>query len=251
MKIKLIIDFLNDNNGIATIIAAFSAFVLSFSVIVAFCFNQRTQNQYKKSQEPQLSMWLDKRDSILYLVIRNEGKTAAKDVKIEILSIEGNDDNKLFQDKTPNSFSLYPNESTFIEVAYSVETILTGKLFPTIEMKISYIPYTNKKPIKYSRFVSLYKIPDKDVTTKVDLNLNGVESNLKSIARGNTRIANYLDGRQVAAFDELNILADRSLHNDLCSVIEKSKTIDILDRIATIEECLKIKIVEKEETVDS
>ena len=38
------------------------------------------------------------------------------------------------------------------------------------------------------------------------------------MAKANLRTANYLDGCQVAPFDELNILAHKSLHDDLQSV---------------------------------
>ena len=47
------------------------------------------------------------------------------------------------------------------------------------------------------------------------------EDSLKSIARATVRTANYLDGCQVAPFDELNILAGRSLKIDLLDVLHK------------------------------
>ena len=52
------------------------------------------------------------------------------------------------------------------------------------------------------------------------------------------RIANYLDGRQVASFDELEILANRSLKDDLAN-IQLEKDNNILSRDETISEALR------------
>lgn len=41
------------------------------------------------------------------------------------------------------------------------------------------------------------------------------------MARANLRTANYLDGCQVVPYDELNILAHKSLHDDLKSAKEE------------------------------
>lgn len=65
-----------------------------------------------------------------------------------------------------------------------------------------------------------------------------MESSLKATERAAVRTANYLDGNQVAVFDELNIIASKSLHNDICSAIESNKKEKIKDRNETMEACL-------------
>lgn len=64
-----------------------------------------------------------------------------------------------------------------------------------------------------------------------------MEDSLKSMARASVRTANYLDGRQVAPFDELNILARCSLKTDLLDVLHKDPE-TVLSRSETIAEAL-------------
>lgn len=54
------------------------------------------------------------------------------------------------------------------------------------------------------------------------------------MAKANLRTANYLDGCQVAPFDELNILAHRSLHDDLQSVKDGENTSTVMERLDVI-----------------
>lgn len=62
-----------------------------------------------------------------------------------------------------------------------------------------------------------------------------------SVARASVRIANYLDGRQIASFDELNILANKSLYNDIVTAIKTKEEIPVLKRQEAIHEALGIK----------
>ena len=64
-----------------------------------------------------------------------------------------------------------------------------------------------------------------------------MEDSLKSIARASVRTANYLDGRQVVSFDELNILAGCSLRSDLLDELHKEPE-TVLSRAETIDEAL-------------
>lgn len=50
------------------------------------------------------------------------------------------------------------------------------------------------------------------------------------MAKANLRTANYLDGCQVAPFDELNILARKSLHDDLQSVKRGENILTVMKR---------------------
>lgn len=46
-----------------------------------------------------------------------------------------------------------------------------------------------------------------------------MESAVNNISRASIRVANYLDGCNVAPFDELNILAKTSLRNDMVEAL--------------------------------
>lgn len=50
------------------------------------------------------------------------------------------------------------------------------------------------------------------------------------MAKANLRTANYLNGCQVAPFDELNILAHKSLHDDLQSVKQGENVSTVMKR---------------------
>ena len=73
-----------------------------------------------------------------------------------------------------------------------------------------------------------------------NLGLGDTASDIDAIARAVVRIANYLDGCQVAKFDELNILAGKSLRNDLVEALKTREEVPILSRIETIEMSLGI-----------
>lgn len=233
------LEFLNDNNGVAILISSISAFISAIAVVVALYYNSKTQKQYKKSLEPQLSMRIDKFDGLLYLLTENTGKTAAKDIKVDVQSIEYNGANELMLDNLfLQTYELYPNETVQAMVAISGENISTGTLYPRIIVDVSYQIPGRKQKVEYSRTVTFSKIYDTKVHADVNMDLRGIETSLKSTARATVRTANYLDGHQVAEFDELNILAGKSLRNDMCEVIETGKKVTVKDRSQTIQDCL-------------
>lgn len=54
--------------------------------------------------------------------------------------------------------------------------------------------------------------------------------NMDVMAKANLRTANYLNGCQVAPFDELNILAHKSLYDDLQSVKQGENVSTVMKR---------------------
>ena len=113
-------EFLNDNGGISVFIASISTLISAIAVMAAIYLNVKTQNQYKKSLEPQLSMRVDKYDGMLYLLVQNTGRTAAQNIKINVKSIENNALSELMLDNLfSQSFELYPNETIQAMVAIS------------------------------------------------------------------------------------------------------------------------------------
>lgn len=218
---KETLEFLNNNTGISILIASISALISAIAVGVALYFNCKTQSQHKKGLEPQLSMRVDKYDGMLYLLIQNTGRTAALNIKINVNSIEDNGSQGLNLDTLLSQpFELYPNETIQAMVAISGENMVTGALYPKITVDVSYYIYGGKKEVQYTRTVTFSKIYDTKVFADVNIDLRDVESSLKATARAAVRTANYLDGVQVTVSDELNILAGKSIKNDMCSAIE-------------------------------
>lgn len=235
-----IIDFLNMNSGIAIFVSSISALISAIAVIVALYFNAKTQNQYQKSLEPQISMRVDMFDGILYLLIQNLGRTAAQDLRVIVKSIENNGANGLALDKLfSQTFELFPNESTQAMIAISGENASTGALYPKVILNVSYRIYKTKKIIQFERSVTFSKVYDTKVLADVNLDLNKIESALTANARASVRTANYFDGHQVTAFDELNILADKTLKNDMCSALGSTQQETVKDRTAVLENQLK------------
>lgn len=96
-----------------------------------------------------------------------------------------------------------------------------------------------KKSTAYKRTVTYLSAYTEKISADINLDTRQMEDSLKSIARASVRTANYLDGRQVAPFDELNILAGCSLKTDLLGVLHKEPE-TVLSRAETIEEALGI-----------
>lgn len=67
-----------------------------------------------------------------------------------------------------------------------------------------------------------------------------MESKVDKIARAVVRVANYFDGCQVAKFDELNILAGKSLRNDMVEVLKSKEETSVLSKTETIQDSLFI-----------
>lgn len=209
-------------NTAAVCVAAISTLIAALSTIVAFCANLQTRKQYKESIQPQLSMSLVEYNSWLYLKIKNTGKLPAKKIKIEPKSIRNNGGFDEFIEKglLQSEFELYPEETVQGKVTLQGGNIAQG-VFPQITIKVTYNSDLCKEPLSYLRTVTYQSAYDERIIADVNMDIRSIESSLGSIARANVRTANYLDGRQVAAFDELNILARESLKNDLLAVTGK------------------------------
>ncbi len=213
-----LIEILNNNTGLSIIVASISTLISAIAVVIALFYNARTQKQYKKSLEPQLSMRLDKYDNKLYLLVQNTGRTAAENITIAVKSLENNGANDLMLDALfSQEYELYPNETIQAMVAISGENIATGTLYPKITINVSYYIYGTKTKVQYTRTITFSKVYDTKVLADVNMDLKDVESSLKATARATVRTANYLDGNQVSTFDELNAISDSSLAKDLYS----------------------------------
>ena len=90
MLIKFL-EVFDTTDKIATLISAVSAFIASVSTVVAICANRMNHKQYCKSVEPLLSMELVNFNRVLYLQIKNTGRTVAKDIRIVSEKLINND----------------------------------------------------------------------------------------------------------------------------------------------------------------
>lgn len=216
-------------------IAGFEAFIGTVSLgAVAFWQNQQIHNQHIESLEPILSMRLVLIDHIIYLLIENTGESGAKDIKITVDHIQNNGEvglnlDALFQ----NTFELYPHEIVQGRVAMSGSNISTA-IFPKIFVHVSYVRADINRKNEYSRSVIFDGGYSRKVIADVEMDNHKMESDTDCIARAVVRIANYLDGHQIAKFDEIDLLADRSLQNDLASAMSTANKVPIVSREESI-----------------
>lgn len=233
------LNFLNNNNGVLILVEGFSVIASVAAVVVALFLSLRTQRQYTKSLEPQLSMRLEKYDLKLYLTVRNTGRTAAQDLRINIKSIKNNGAEGIANNNIlSQSCELYPDETIQAMVAVSGENMSTGTLYPKLTIDVSYLIYRTIIRKNYARTITFSKVYDSKIYADVNMDLKNAESSLKATARAAVRTANYLDGNQVLVFDELNILAGKSLQNDMCSALASAEKETIKDRKSTIEDSI-------------
>lgn len=216
-----ILEIFDTTDKIAILISAISTIIASVSTIVAIYANRMNHKQYCKSIEPQLSMELVNFNNVLYLQVKNTGKSVAKSIRIipEKLIKNGGEDSLLCQNGLFNMlFELYPDEVVQTEVGYWYNTIQCQS-FPQLILSVKYSQEGVKKPISYKRTVTFAPAYNNKILADVNVDTNNIESSLRHISRATVRTANYLDGHQIAEIDELDILAGKSLENDLRKVL--------------------------------
>ena len=239
MESKPVFEFICSHiQELSLMIAVISVFIAAITAVAAFMANHQNKKQYKESVQPQLSMSLVEFNSFLYLRVKNTGKLAARNIEIRVNGIRNNgSSDKLFLDDLFNGeFDLYPEETVQGKVAIYGRNIAEA-VFPQVEISVSYRADGWKKKTTYNRTVTYLSAYTEKIAADVNVDMQQAEDSLKSIARATVRTANYLDGCQVAPFDELNILAGRSLRTDLLDVLHKEPE-TVLTRSQTISEAL-------------
>ncbi|MBU5462705.1 hypothetical protein [Lachnoclostridium sp. MSJ-17] len=221
------LQFLKDIFGsldrFAVFVSAIAALMAAVSAVAAVWGNRRSQRHYKDSIRPQLSMKLIDYKYELYLYIKNTGRTAAKNISIQINSIENNGDRDLNPGKLfEAAFELYPEESVQETVAY-LGTNIAYHACPKVGISVEYTEGNRKKKIKFSRTVSYFPAYSQKVSADVNLDTSKIDSSLASISRAAVRTANYLDGKQIASFDNLEIISRKTLENDLRKSLGKDE----------------------------
>ena len=224
-------EILSSTDSVAVLISAISTLSAIITIVIS-------QKHYKADLEPQLSMNLIVFNSFLYLCVKNTGKTAAKCVRIHIKALRNNGSNSslLSSEVFDTPFELYPDETVQACVAVYGKTI-SEQVFPSVDMSVAYLRSGYRRSRKYNRSITMSSEYGSKIYAAVAVDTKSIESSLTSISRATVRTANYLDGRQVANFDELNILAGTSLKNDLQSVYGQPEGV-VLSREDTIKEAL-------------
>ena len=210
--------------NLSAFISALAVIVAAVSTTVAIIGNRRSQKHYKQSILPQLSMKLIEYDYKLFLYIKNTGKTAATNITIKPITIENNGDRELETGKLfETSFELYPEEAVQDKVAILGSNI-SYSAFPQITVEVTYNTYDTKRETSYSRTITYLQAYTGKISADVKLDTENIESSLRCISRATLRTANYLDGCQIAPFDEINLLAGKSLENDLQNTFGQSNS---------------------------
>ena len=220
-----------ENITIQTVVSILAAFISLIAVIVSIYYTHKNNKQYLKSLDPLLSFKLLELKKELYLRITNTGKSAANDISIKIIKIENNGDrNELNLDTLfDKKFELYPDESTQGRIAFWGETICSSA-FPKIDITIRYRKGITGKQVYMERTVIFSPSYDNKIYGDFNIDLRELNKNIDVMAQANLRTANYLDGCQVAPFDEINILAHKSLHDDLQSVKQGENVSTVTER---------------------
>lgn len=195
------------------------ATIVAVIAVVAVRSNTQSRYQYKDSIQPQLSMSLIEQDYLLYLQIKNTGGLPVKEAKITVKNIRNNGDrNELHLDSLFDmQFELFPEETIQGEVAMFGAS-MANRAFPQIDISVEYkIPGKCKK-VAYTRSVTYIGCsPDNRVARAVE----SVNSQLDSVSKSVVRIANYLDGIRLYAFDNLNVLPKKTMREDLDDLLGK------------------------------
>lgn len=179
-------------------------------------------NQYKlmKDNEPQLSFSLRSINNVLYLNVKNNGKTKAKSVRIIINKMYNNGENGIQEDQIFQiPFELASQEEIQGMVGYIGETI-SNHVFPYIDIKVIYDKPHFIKRVKYERQVFYYASTEKKVFVDTGWDLNSINEDLNNIHKSTLRLANYFDGNEVAPFDELSIVSENHFQKDLKNTID-------------------------------
>jgi hypothetical protein len=223
-------------------IAGFEAFIGTVTLGgLAILQNQQIHKRNIVSLAPAISMNLISLNGFLYLTIENTGQNEAKEINISVDSIQNNGENYklMLDDLFSTTFELYPKETVQGCVAISGANIKT-QIFPQITVAVSYLwPQLNRRE-QYKRQVIFDYGYSKKLSADISIDNRNMESDVDKIARAVVRVANYLDGCQVAKFDELNILAGRSLRNDMVEALKTKEKVPVLNRTETINECLGV-----------
>ena len=118
----------------------------------------------------------------------------------------------MLDDLFKSEFMLYPTEEVQSIIGIYGERI-DKEVFPMLDIDISYIQGNDNKIINYYRTISFKK----NIYGRNQL--SRIEDSIESISYSNNRLANYIEGRTLFAFDRLNVFPHNSLYKDMKDAI--------------------------------
>lgn len=197
------------------------ALIISFlTFIFTLIFNVRTLINYNNSIQPVLRCSFFKNKNKLFLSIKNVGKTEARNIVIDCLSLDplmneiGYKKNNIFK----NYFNLLPEEEVIGEIGYFLENVNVN--LDTVYLSLSFeLFYKNNKflfnkvYLKKELLLNNYIFPE--LSVKTDLDTYKIQDYLRGIGNANTRLANYFDGNVLFQYDEKNIMPNTTFQRDL------------------------------------
>lgn len=214
---------INTSQEASVLVSSIAALMAAISAAAAVANNIRSNRQYKKSIEPQLSMHLVRFDMKLYLQIKNTGKSVARGISLSPIQITNNGVN----DEQPRKdglfamqFDLYPEELVQTEICMSYDTI-SIKAFPSLEVSVSYRLDCDKKKVAYQRTVTMVPAYENKVFADVKVDLESIEESMDRISNSTNRTANYLTGSKLAPFDNVCAIPNKSLAEDIQNAFKK------------------------------
>lgn len=142
---------------------------------------------------------------------------------------------------------MFPNEKLQGFIGINGKNMATHT-FPKVTLKVKYTRTDINRSNEYTRTITYNNGFAEKIIANINIDNRKMEENTDTISRAVVRMANYFDGCQVAPFDKLNILANRSLRNDIVDAIESKEKIESLTREETISHSLNIS--SQEETTD-
>lgn len=205
-----IMDVLKDNTS-SNVIAILSLIVAIIAVVITVISNVKNNKKYINSLKPMLAFKLYEKNGFLVLSIKNNGQSEATKIKIDFLDIQYSGELYL-DDIYKTEFMLYPTEETQGIIA-TKKSEMDKQTFPNVKIKIKYIEGNDNKEITYERSI-VYK---KEIQIKDTV--QEVAEEIRSIAYSNNRMANYIEGRTLFKFDELNVMPKSSLYRDIKDAI--------------------------------
>ncbi len=202
--------------------------ITGIGIVTTFVFNLINLRKILKDNEPQLIFDLRNFHGDLILTIKNTGKTKATNIKVNIKKIRNNGDKILKEDFLfCIPFELSTNEQTQGKIAFYGGTFY-DKVFPYIDIEVSYKKPHKKKEVMYDRqvFFNPQAINELDIISD---SINNVSKELKMLKYDTVRLANYFDGHILASFDEIDFALDKHFQNDLFKALDKKQD-EIINR---------------------
>lgn len=213
----------NNATWLPILISIIASTISAIALIITIIQNVKLQKQYIESKEPALSLNLRNSGPYLYLSAVNTGGSKAENVVLDPkdLGVATDEDFQLTPDKLFNNpFDLYPNEKVTGYLGYFNNQHLINEKnqqVPKLTIQVQYNKF-GKKKVEYSRIVALDIGSEKLIKGEIRLSQE-ITENLEKLMKAHLRIANYMDGFQLAPFDDINLLSGRSLHDDLNDVV--------------------------------